>query len=289
MFCASCGSANADNALFCASCGAAMKSGPPPPASARPSPVAAYEASSLPKEIVAPPLSPAAARAPVAAPPAPAVHVTPAAPLLYATPVASVVPAAPVAPVAPAVSAAPWSGPDRIVAGYRVAALGDRLIALLLDTALIGALFAVVGMWAGNQWGGVSPTTVDVKGTGFLVSAGIVAVVGFIYYWLCEGLLGMTLGKAIAGVRIIGDAGAPCGLGASLIRNILRIIDGLFGYLVGYFIAVFSRMRQRLGDHLSHTYVVERELKTLYKALMIVLWVVLVAAGFTGGYFIHGG
>jgi uncharacterized RDD family membrane protein YckC len=186
-----------------------------------------------------------------------------------------------------AAPAAPLTGVDRIVAGYRVAALGDRLIALILDTILLLAVFAAVGMWAGAKWGGITPSGFDLSGTGALVTLAVDVVVGFIYFWLCEGLLGLTLGKAIAGVRIINENGAPCGLGPSLIRNILRIIDGLFVCLVGYFIAIFSRFRQRLGDHLARTFVVEKEPRALYRALLVVLWILLVAGGFVGAYFIH--
>ena len=200
------------------------------------------------------------------------------------------------APLAPAVAspppatapAAPRTGVDRIIAGYRAAALGDRLIALILDTVLMLALFAVIGMWAGSRWGGITTSGFDMTGTGVLVTLALVVIVAFLYHWLCEGLLGLTLGKAVAGVRVINENGAPCGLGPSLIRNILRIIDGLLGYLVGYFIAIFSKLRQRLGDHLARTFVVEKELGGFHRALMVVLWIVLVAAGFAGAYFVHG-
>jgi uncharacterized RDD family membrane protein YckC len=216
-----------------------------------------------------------------------------AAPLAYAPagppPPVAAVPAAPAVYAAPptVAPAAPQSGPDRIVAGYRAAALGDRLIALILDSALLLALFAVVGTWAGSHWGGISATGFNLTGTGAWITLAINVVVGFMYYWLCEGLSGLTLGKAIAGVRVINENGAPCGLGPSLIRNILRIIDGQFVYLVGYFIAIFSKLRQRLGDHLAHTFVVEKEPRVLYRALFVLLWIVLVAAGFTGVYFLR--
>ena len=197
--------------------------------------------------------------------------------------------AAPAYVAAPPIAApaAPQSGPDRIVAGYRAAALGDRLIALILDTALLMSLLTVVGIGVGSRWGGITATGFDVTGTGAWITLAIMVVAGFIYYWLCEGLSGLTLGKAIAGVRVIDENGAPCGLGPSLIRNILRIIDGQFGYLVGYFIAIFSRLRQRLGDHLAHTFVVEKEPRALYRALFVLLWIVLVAAGFVGAYFLR--
>ena len=212
---------------------------------------------------------------PAAANPPPVAHADAPSPPAVAAP-----------PPAPA-PAAPHTGVDRIVAGYRVAALGDRLIAVILDTVLMLVLFGVVGMWAGSRWGGITTSGFDVAGTGAVVTLAIVVILGFIYPWLCEGLLGMTLGKAVAGVKVINEDGAPCGLGPSLIRNILRIIDALFLYLVGYFIAIFSRLRQRLGDHLARTYVVEKELGVLNRVLMVLLWIVLVAGGFVGVYFIH--
>jgi uncharacterized RDD family membrane protein YckC len=183
---------------------------------------------------------------------------------------------------------APRSGGERMVAGFRVAALGDRLIALILDTVLLLAVFAVVGMWAGRRWGGVTATGFNLAGTGALVTLSIMAVAGFIYYWLSEGLAGMTLGKAMAGVKVISEQGAACGLGASVIRNILRVIDGVFLYLVGYLIAIFSRMRQRLGDHLARTYVVENELAVFPRALVVLAWIGLVGAGIWGAIALHG-
>jgi len=224
--------------------------------------------------------APASAAAPLgAAAPPPAKAAVPAAPAVAFVP--------PTPAPAIAAPAALQSGPDRVVAGYRVAALGDRLIAVILDTILLMGLLTVVGTWAGSRWGGITATGFDLAGTGAWVTIAIMAVAGFIYYWLCEGVSGLTLGKAIAGVRIINDNGAPCGLGPSLIRNILRIIDGLFLYLVGYFIAIFSRLRQRLGDHLAHTFVVEKEPSVLYRVLFVLLWIALVSGGFTGAYFLR--
>jgi uncharacterized RDD family membrane protein YckC len=43
---------------------------------------------------------------------------------------------------------------------------------------------------------------------------------------------------------------------AALIRNILRIVDGLFVYLVGAILVWKSDKRQRLGDRVAHTVVV---------------------------------
>lgn len=53
-----------------------------------------------------------------------------------------------------------------------------------------------------------------------------------LYYILLEGHLGQTLGKMLFGIKVVRDTGEVPGLGAATIRTLLRIIDGLFGYLV---------------------------------------------------------
>jgi uncharacterized RDD family membrane protein YckC len=44
---------------------------------------------------------------------------------------------------------------------------------------------------------------------------------------------------------------------ASIIRNLLRIVDGFFFYLVGAIVVWVSKGRQRLGDMAAHTLVVK--------------------------------
>lgn len=74
----------------------------------------------------------------------------------------------------------------------------------MLDTALIGAVFAVAGMWIATRWGGVTQSGFAITGTPALATIAVVAVIGFLYYWLSEALLGATLGKAIvAAVSVV--------------------------------------------------------------------------------------
>jgi uncharacterized RDD family membrane protein YckC len=43
---------------------------------------------------------------------------------------------------------------------------------------------------------------------------------------------------------------------AALVRSLLRVVDGLFGYLVGFVAVLASQKNQRLGDMAAHTLVV---------------------------------
>jgi uncharacterized RDD family membrane protein YckC len=52
--------------------------------------------------------------------------------------------------------------------------------------------------------------------------------------------------------------GSPISWSESVIRNLLRIIDGLFGYLVGAILIWTSPLKQRLGDRVANTVVIRK-------------------------------
>lgn len=170
--------------------------------------------------------------------------------------------------------------PEEImIAGKQISRLGDRLIALILDTFLMGAAFAVIGMSVASKLGGVTERGFSMEGKPAIITLGLTIIFGFLYYWVLEGLLGVTLGKAIIGIKVIKKDGTKCDLRSSLIRNLMRIIDILGVYLVGFFIALFSKFRQRLGDHLANTVVVEVRTGKSLRALFIILWVFSIGGG----------
>lgn len=171
--------------------------------------------------------------------------------------------------------------------GFVVARLGDRFIALALDTALLLSMLALIGMYAASRWGGITEQGFSLEGKPALVSLAVILVFGFLYHWLLEGLAGATLGKLLMGLRVTGPSGKACGLKASLLRNLLRIVDGLGLYLVGLLIAVFSKRRQRLGDHLGKTLVLEHPTSTVIKAGAVFLWILGMGSGIWFSYAIH--
>ena len=83
-------------------------------------------------------------------------------------------------------------------------------------------------------------------------------LVAFTYYAFSEALTGATLGKRIVRIRVVDEAGEHPTLSAAVVRNLLRPIDGLCGYLVGGVLALRSPLGQRLGDRAAHTIVVRR-------------------------------
>lgn len=71
---------------------------------------------------------------------------------------------------------------------------------------------------------------------------------------------GSSPGKQIMGLRVIQDDGTPIGWSASLIRNLLRVVDLLpFGYFLGAISCLQHPHFKRLGDLAAGTLVVYRE------------------------------
>ena len=93
----------------------------------------------------------------------------------------------------------------------------------------------------------------------FSISSGkswAVTLLWFAYLVVMEATLGATLGKFVVGIRVVKLDGTPMDFQASLLRNVLRIVDGLFFYLVGAICVWTSPLKQRLGDRVAGTVVV---------------------------------
>lgn len=219
MFCQQCGSPNEPGSLFCGKCGGAM------------SVAAAHTGTSFLASTARIPSSP---------------HGSPA------VPVSPPIPRS----VAPIPTSAPTAAAQTLVDDYVVAAMGDRAIAALLDSIVVAILIIPVGMWAAVRSGGVTPNGFELQGTAAFITFFMIGIFWLLYYWLFEGLFGTTLGKLVMQVKVQRLDGSNIGFGKSLIRNSLRVIDGIGLYLVGFLIALLSSKRQRLGDHFAGTIVV---------------------------------
>jgi len=82
---------------------------------------------------------------------------------------------------------------------------------------------------------------------------------GYLYHSLLEGLLGATLGKKICGIRVLKADFTPCGLSGGFLRNLMRIVDCFFYYLVAAVAMSGTLKWQRLGDLVAETVVVRRK------------------------------
>ena len=127
------------------------------------------------------------------------------------------------------------------------AGVGSRFLALLIDAVIVGVVSGIIdGMARATGNSSVYATVVTVM-----------SLLAFLYFVAMEATLGATVGKMALGLRVVKtDGTSPIGWPASLIRNILRIIDGLFAYLVGAIIIWTSPLKQRLGDKAAGTVVI---------------------------------
>jgi uncharacterized RDD family membrane protein YckC len=141
--------------------------------------------------------------------------------------------------------------PERVLLGHELAGVGSRMLAQIVDWAVIAAVYVVVFF----------ATPVLSLVSGILALVVLIVAVTFVpvgYFIVLEWLRrGSTPGKSALGLRVVRTTGEPIGLVDSAVRNVVRIADFLpAGYLCGGVCALVSRHGQRLGDMAAGTVVV---------------------------------
>lgn len=129
--------------------------------------------------------------------------------------------------------------------------VGIRFVATLIDLIVLAVVGNVLSIAVGPSTGfGIVKLQ---GGMGLLFP-----VICLGYFVLMEAYCnGQTLGKMATKIRVVQENGKPCDLGTAIVRNILRIVDGFFFYLIGAILIWSSPKKQRLGDMAAHTVVVD--------------------------------
>jgi uncharacterized RDD family membrane protein YckC len=137
-----------------------------------------------------------------------------------------------------------------------------RFVAILIDYLIIWVISAIltIPLFVAAIAVNVTSSTVSAVSFGPIVALSVVGlIVWFLYFTLLEGRYGQTIGKMALGIKVVREAdGAPIDYGEAAVRTILRIIDGLFDYLIGAIFIWTSDEKQRLGDRVAHTVVVSK-------------------------------
>ena len=128
--------------------------------------------------------------------------------------------------------------------------VGRRAVAIIIDMIVLGIIGWVLAM----ALGGATSDGFNLSGAPALIWF----LVALAYYVVMEVQMGGTLGKLALGLKVVKEGGEKVDWQASIIRNILRIVDGFFFYLVGAIIVWTSKKKQRLGDIVAHTLVVPK-------------------------------
>jgi uncharacterized RDD family membrane protein YckC len=80
-------------------------------------------------------------------------------------------------------------------------------------------------------------------------------VIIFTYLIIMEAYIGWTVGKRLLGIRVVDNNGGRIGLQKSIIRNLLRLVDGLPAFnILGIILIVSSEKGQRFGDRVARTF-----------------------------------
>jgi uncharacterized RDD family membrane protein YckC len=161
--------------------------------------------------------------------------------------------------------------------GNRAASVGDRMLALLFDRLLLGALALIGAAYLANAWWHRG-APVSRLALAILASLAFM-LVAFAYHTLAEAVVRTTLGKAILGLSVSNE-GEHGTLGAAAIRNALRVADGLPLYAVGFFVALFSPRHRRIGDRVAGTVVLSDPVPPAARAALLVTLAALVGISF---------
>lgn len=121
----------------------------------------------------------------------------------------------------------------------------------LLVTFIAGIIVALTG---------ASPTLLTHKLQSYSLLTYATAILGYVlYFTLCEGLYGATMGKLICGLVVIKEDGSPCSLGAAFGRSLVFLLESMFFGVVAAAAMSSSPKRQRVGDGWVNTIVVKRK------------------------------
>ena len=147
--------------------------------------------------------------------------------------------------------------PEGVSLELTLAGLGSRAIAGAVDLALKAVAVAVL----------LIVFVAAVGAGGLLVFVPLAGMTMLVYDVLFETLGGgRTPGKRLAGLRVVRTSGRPVDLTASVIRNALRLGDGLaLSYVPTMVSIIVTRRNQRPGDLAADTVVI-RERREIDRA-----------------------
>lgn len=132
------------------------------------------------------------------------------------------------------------------------ASTGRRIGGGLIDVLILSVVGAIFVAAFGESDTGDGSASFSITG----VPALLMFLAWLAYYIGCEAAWGRTVGKMALGMRVVQVDGTKAPASAVAVRNLLRIVDGIFLYLVAVVAIASSPRNQRLGDMAAKTLVV---------------------------------
>lgn len=147
------------------------------------------------------------------------------------------------------------------------ASLSSRAVAVLIDgIVVVVGIGTALSFISGEAHSSTYGASLNLSGGWFVLWL----VLAFGYWIVCEAVWGRTLGKRATNVTVVMTDGTRVTWRGSIIRNMLRAVDGfpyVLPYVVGFFVAIGNERRRRLGDLAGRTVVIE-PLGELERALL---------------------
>jgi uncharacterized RDD family membrane protein YckC len=142
------------------------------------------------------------------------------------------------------------------------ASLARRALAQLVDVAVVAAPMIVSSIVFVKQSFFFDAQEPDSLGDVVAMMWPVFASLGWALLMLfvfavVEGRTGLTPGKWVTRIRVLGTDLKPCGFGRALVRNLLKTVDGFFNFIVGIMVVALSENWQRVGDMAARTVVVD--------------------------------
>jgi uncharacterized RDD family membrane protein YckC len=170
--------------------------------------------------------------------------------------------------------------PPQIEQTFRIARIGDRVVATILDQIALSPLFFLaifaIGIKNGEQF---ENGTMNLQGGEALSAFFLMFIFGMTYQITAEALFAGTLGKHMMGIQVRSTLRNPISAFQSTVRNLFRMIDVIGLYLLGFLVAISSKNNQRIGDLAAGTMVVEAKTDRKFATIMWVLWMVISTGG----------
>jgi len=146
---------------------------------------------------------------------------------------------------------------------YKLAPVKKRIVSAFIDFILFVIILIVVGEVFGESLrgkveadGSVNQFGYSLKGSRFY----LVPLLWLLIFPVLEGLTGYTFAKKLLGLKVLKKDCKKVSILSSLIRHIFDLID--FCFLFGFMIASGNKDRQRIGDLVADTIIVEENINT---------------------------
>jgi len=132
---------------------------------------------------------------------------------------------------------------------------GRRIVQYIIDAILYGILAGLIS-WALDRGTGVLHALL-------IVIQVVVLIAWYLLYWALRPQTrgGQTVGMQVMKIRVIGSNGRAASFLQLAVRSILLVLFTPLSLLVGIITMMFSRYRQRVGDHMAQTVVVHAKVQ----------------------------